>query len=326
MTKIVAFGEVMLRLMPEGHKELTQTHHLNSMFTGTGVNILSGLYQLGYKTSLLTCLPDNRVGYAAASNLRALGIDDEHIFFDGNHMGSYFLEMGFGARSSKVTYMNRTHSSFALANYTNVDYDAILATTDAVHICGIAFINDTTFDAALNLALEARRRNLEVIFDCNFRPSLWDDRKLADSQAMYDAMLAQATIVFAGIQDATKLTSVKEIKSNAEALSHFRKHYGIRTLFGTNRSENRLQGFMINDSGYTESTWYTLDVLDRIGAGDGFATGAIYTQFENYADADAVEFACAAGVLAHTIHGDSFILGKQDIENVINNTIPDVIR
>ncbi|QIK69889.1 sugar kinase [Erysipelothrix sp. HDW6C] len=326
MTKIVAFGEVMLRLMPEGHKELTQTHHLNAMYTGTGVNILAGLYQLGYQAALLTCLPDNRVGFAAASSLRALGIHDDLVFYEGNHLGAYFLEMGFGSRSSKVTYMNRTHSSFALADYSNLDYDSILNGIDALHVCGIAFINDTTFDAALNLALEARRRSIEVIFDCNFRPSLWDDRKLADSQAMYDAMLAQATIVFAGIQDATKLTSIKEIKSNAEALSHFRNHYGIKTLFGTNRSDNRLQGFMINDNGYTESKWYTLDVLDRIGAGDGFATGAIYTQFETYSDKDAVEFACAAGVLAHTIHGDSFILSKSDIENVVNNTIPDVIR
>ena len=171
--KILAFGEVMMRMMPSDYKTLTQVNELEFLFTGTGVNILSGLYQMGEDVSLLTRLPDNAVGKAASANIRKLGINDHYIVYGDNHIGIYFLEKGIGNRASQVTYLNRKDSSFGHSQLS--DYDlSCLDGQDALHICGISLaMNNNVREVAFKLAKEAKRRGIKVIFDCNFRPSLW---------------------------------------------------------------------------------------------------------------------------------------------------------
>lgn len=88
--KILAFGEVMMRLTPPQYKLIQQTDNVDLSFTGTGVNILSSLAHFGYDTSMLTILPDNQVGRAAAGAIRSLGIKDEFVRYQGDHMGLYF--------------------------------------------------------------------------------------------------------------------------------------------------------------------------------------------------------------------------------------------
>ena len=89
MKNILAFGEVMLRLCPQHYKMLDQTDTLDMIYSGTGLNILSGLARNGVQTSLLTVLPENPVGHAAAASIRKLGVQDNHLIFKGSHIGTY---------------------------------------------------------------------------------------------------------------------------------------------------------------------------------------------------------------------------------------------
>lgn len=335
--KILAFGEVMMRLMPPDYKLLTQTNNLEYLFTGTGVNVLAGLYRLGNEVYFSTVLPKNSVGYAASDHLRKLGINDKLISFKGDHMGMYFLEVGVGRRPSKVTYMNRRESSFGKSDINDYDINKLLEDKNAVHICGISLaLNSNTRSCAKMIAKEAKKRGIKVIFDCNFRPSLWSESERALAKDEYVEMLNLADVVFAGEKDAELLleiecpSNLKEKEKLEYLIGKMRDIFSIDLILGTIRKgqgeEQQLQGYLLNENGLILSNLYDLIIYDRVGGGDGFAVGAIHALLNDYDDEDIVEFATCSGVLAHTTYGDSPIVSIEDIERLKNGIYMDLIR
>lgn len=330
--KILAFGEVMMRMMPSDYKTLTQVNELEFLFTGTGVNILSGLYQMGEQVSLVTRLPDNAVGKAASAHIRKLGIHDEHIVYGGNHIGIYFLEKGIGNRASQVTYLNRKASSFGESQLSDYDFSC-LDEQDALHICGISLaMNENVREAAFAFVNAAKQRGIKVIFDCNFRPSLWNEDERKYVKDIYEQMLEKADIVFAGYKDATLLLGMSvdqnlPFEKQLEVLlKQMCQQYHIKTIFGTIRHEDTLSGYMMNQNQLTISPQYTLTVYDRVGGGDGFTAGAIYGYLHHMESQQLVTYATVSGVLAHTTYGDSPIVTKEQILDYIENGKEDIKR
>src|SRR5262245_58239449 len=135
--KIAAFGEVMMRLQVPGYDLLSQSSTLHYSFSGTGVNFVSALARFGHTGYLVTTLPAKPLGDAAAAQLRRLDVSTTFVRRSGTYLGLYFLENGFGARPSRVTYTNRLESSFNTAPEGAYDWDAIAAEVDVVHFCGI---------------------------------------------------------------------------------------------------------------------------------------------------------------------------------------------
>ena len=138
--KIGAFGEVMLRLTPPEYLLLEQSNQLRMEFTGTGVNLLSNLSHFGHETALLTMVPDNRLGEAALANLRRLGIATDFIGQAGDHLGSFFAEIGYGTRPTQVTYQNRRNSAFSLADTKDYLLADFVAQMDLIHITFVGFL------------------------------------------------------------------------------------------------------------------------------------------------------------------------------------------
>lgn len=334
--KILAFGEVMMRMMPPNYKTLTQTDTLEFLFTGTGMNILSGLYQMGDQGYLATRLPDNSVGKAASAHMRKLGIHDDYVNYGDNHIGIYFLEQGIGNRASQVTYLNRKDSSFGLSQVSDYDFDC-LNDMDALHICGISLaLNDRLRDIAFSFAKEAKKRNVKVIFDCNFRPSLWIHSNNDQIKRIYEEMFYLADMVFAGIKDAKLLLqkTVDESLPFDQQLSYIFqsicREYHIEAIFGTIRnmksSQQYLSGYMVQKDSFIKSQEYELTVYDRVGGGDGFAAGAIHGYFHHMEQQELIEYATCSGVLAHTTYGDSPILHKDNIIDFIKHGKIDIKR
>ncbi|MGL6187327.1 MAG: sugar kinase [Clostridium chrysemydis] len=335
--KILAFGEIMMRLMPPDYKLLTQVDNLDFVFTGTGANILSGLYQMGHEVYMATTLPDNNVGRAASAQLRRLGINDQNIKYKGNHIGMYFLEVGIGKRATEVTYMNRNESSFGKSTTKDYNIDELLKGKEYIHICGISLaLNKGTRECAYELAKESKKRGIKVIFDCNFRPSLWnkDDRHRA--KGVYEKILSIADIVFAGEKDAELLLEIKfpkelqDIEKTEYLLGEMKRKFNIDIIIGSIRKENKqeklLQGYLFYNDKFILSREYKLTVYDRVGTGDGFASGAIHGIIEKYEWKDIIEFATCSGVLAHTTYGDSPILGVRHIKRLMDDEYIDLIR
>lgn len=330
--KFAAFGEVMLRLSPPEYLLLDQTNELRMDYTGTGVNIMANLAQFGYDSSLVTVLPENRLGQVAKSALAKYGIKTELLSFAHHHIGSYFAENGYGQRPTHVTYQNRHHSSFGVSDHTAYNFEKVVAENDLIHICGISLsLTDATRDAAHTLAQEAAKAGKKVCFDFNFRPSLnTEPNKLAFMKEQYEKILPYCAIVFGSTRDLLDLLQVPKTGSEDEMIWQFMEKYAIDWFAGTRRttadSRKQMQGFLYNHKERAVSAVRDLVALDRIGAGDAYAAGILTGYAENWSLVETVEFATMNAVLAHTIHGDVPLTTKEQVFTVLKNPEIDLIR
>ncbi|ADU31939.1 sugar kinase [Evansella cellulosilytica] len=326
MGKIIAFGEVMMRLEVERYKKLEQVNTLEYSFSGTGVNVLASLEKFGCDTLLLTKLPSNRLGDAAVAYINRLGINTSAIARGGEYIGMYFLEHGFHPRPSTVCYSNREESSFCTSSIE--DYE-VFQDASHIHFCGISLaISPKIREITITLAEKAKKEGLTASFDCNFRPKLWKEEKDVIKRA-YEQMLEISDICFMTEKDAIHTLGLEtEEKKKKKQIEHLlrivARKYDIPIIAGTVRqhvasNEQTLQGFIVKEDNVVYSRNYPLTVYDRIGGGDGFASGILYGYFHRFDLKKMVEFATAAGVLAHTIAGDSPLSTAKDVWRLVND-------
>lgn len=330
--RFAAFGEVMLRLSPPEYLLLDQTNELRMDYTGTGVNIMANLAQFGYETSLVTVLPENRLGQVAKSAIAKYGIKTDLLTFAHHHIGSYFAENGYGTRPTQVTYQNRHHSSFGVSNQTTYDFEKVIASADLIQICGISLsLTDNTRDAAHALARKAVASGKKVCFDFNFRPSLnTEPNKLAFMKEQYEAILPYCDIVFGSVRDLTDLLQLEQTDTEDELILQFMETYQIDWFAGTKRysekTQKQQQGFLYSREEHVVSRKHELTILDRIGAGDAYAAGVLTGYAESWPLRETVEFAVMNAVLAHTIHGDVPLTTKEQVLTILENPGIDLIR
>lgn len=335
--KIAAFGEVMMRLEVPGYALLSQASALHYSFSGTGVNLASALTRFGHTGYVVTTLPDNPIGDAARSYLQKLGIDLSFSSLGGRYVGSYFLENGFGARASRVTYTNRMESSFNTAETSTYNFEAIAKAVDAVSFCGITLaMNDTVREQMKRLAATVKKHGGLVVFDCNYRPSLWGEGGYAAAYPHYVDMLRLADIVMMNEKDALFVLGMSSAKTERkeqllDLIPQVAKTYPISVIAGTQRSihpdnTHSLLGYMYKAQTFSFSEVCKFAVYDRIGAGDAFTSGIVHGELEQWEAPDTVAFAAAAGMLAHTIAGDTPMSTVRDIQQAMAQSVNDVER
>jgi 2-dehydro-3-deoxygluconokinase len=334
--KIVAFGEVMMRLQVQGYELLTQANTLQYSFSGTGVNVASAMTKLGHDGYLVTKLPDNPLGDAAISFLQRLGIGRNFISRGGKYIGMYFLENGFGQRASRVTYTNRLESSFNTASLSDYDLDSIAENADVIHFCGITLaMTDQVRESMKILAEKVKEKGGLVCFDCNYRPSLWDGG-YTEAKHHYEEMLALADIVMMNEKDAIYILGMETEKTTKEEqlkdlIPKVAEKFGIQTVAGTHRAINSdnthsLRGYMYKDGTFIFSENISFSVYDRIGAGDAYTSGILHGELAGFPNEKTVRFAAAAGMLACTIVGDTPMSTETEILSAMAGTIEDIKR
>ncbi|WP_046233361.1 sugar kinase [Paenibacillus algorifonticola] len=337
MNKIAAFGEVMMRLETPGYSTLAQENQLKYSFSGSGVNVLSALSRFGHEAYLISALPDNALGEAAVANLRKLGLSTRHIMRSGQYVGMYFLEKGFGARASKVTYTDRLGSSFNTASFGDEQLAAAVAEVDVLHFCGITLaMNDQVRSHMLHLAREAKRQGRKIVFDCNYRPTLWGKDGYERAKSHYEQLLQLADVVMMNEKDAMLVlgmptAALEREQQLKELLPAVAKQYDIQTIAGTHRRINgdnthSLKGYIFSKERLIMGREHSFSVHDRVGAGDAYASGIIDGLLRGLPLEQVVEFAAAAARLAHTIQGDTPLSTREDIEKAVHNETGDVER
>lgn len=326
-----------MRLQVPGYELLSQAGSLNFSFSGTGVNVASALTRFGHTGNLISTLPINAVGDAAVTYLRKLGLSDTFIMRNGNYIGMYFLENGFGARPSRVTYSNRLESSFNTAHEGQYDYDAIAKQVDMVHFCGITLaMNDSVRQHMKALAQAVKANGGIVVFDCNYRPSLWGQDGYEKAKPHYEEMLHLADIVMMNEKDAMFVLGMNtdhesRIEQLTELMPVVASQYAIKVITGTHRTINgdnthSLLGFMYKEQAFTFSNRLTFSVYDRIGAGDAYTSGILHGEASGFSSEKTVAFAAAAAMLAHTIVGDTPMSSENDILRAMTEIVGDVER
>ncbi|GGE26945.1 2-dehydro-3-deoxygluconokinase [Pullulanibacillus camelliae] len=337
MAKIAAFGEVMMRLQVPGYDLLSQSNTLHYTFSGTGVNVASALTRLGHDGCLVTTLPENPIGDAAMSFIQKLGIDLSFTVREGNALGMYFLENGFGPRPSRVTYSNRLESSFNTASPGIYDVEALASTIDAIHFCGIALaMNDTVRQHITSLVEAVKAKGGRIIFDCNYRPSLWGENGYKKARPYYEHMLTHADIVMMNEKDAMLILGMQTDETQPheqlqELIPRVAHHYNISLIAGTHRSihtnnTHTLQGYLFKEQSFAFSQPLTFSVYDRIGAGDAFVSGIVHGEYQGFSPEKTIMFATAAAMLAHTVTGDTPMSSEHDIFQAMTASLNDVER
>src|ERR1700761_7761131 len=171
---IACFGEILLRLCAPQSELLLQSRGFAADVGGAEANVAVALARWGHAASVVSVLPDNALGRAAAGELRRHGVTTDALQFRPGRMGLYFLAVGAGHRPSEVLY-DRENSAFALAPPELIDWGAVLTGMSWLHLSGITpAVGSQAAEAALRAVAAARSQGVAISFDCNYRSKLWE--------------------------------------------------------------------------------------------------------------------------------------------------------
>lgn len=315
--RVVTFGEIMLRLAPEGYLRFIQADKYGATYGGGEANVAVSLANFGVDAAFVTKLPENDIAEGAVRALRAAGVDTSFITRGGDRIGIYFLEKGASQRASKVIY-DRAHSAIAEAVPADFDWDKIFSGADWFHFTGITpALSDNAAEITLLAVKAAKKAGVKVSCDLNYRKKLWSREK---ARRVMTELMKYVDIVIANEEDASDVFGITapgdvtkgEVSGKGyvavakELISRFGLEYAAITLRGSiSASDNRWSAVLVSkDSEVYAAKEYVVHIVDRVGGGDSFGAGLIYG-LNNFDDPQqAVEFATAASCLKQTIEGD----------------------
>ncbi len=331
MSRIVTFGELMLRLSPENGTRLFQNDRLTATFGGAEANVAVCLANFGEEVAFVTKLPDNPIGNAALSAVRAFGVNTAFIARGGERLGVYFMEKGASRRPSVCVY-DRAGSAIAEATAADFDWDTIFDGADWFHFTGItAALSDTTAALCKAACKAAKERGLTVSCDLNYRKKLWSKEKaravMTDLCAYVDVCVANeedASDVFGITAAASTIEDGKLSKEGYRAVAkELRDRFGFSKVAITLRSsfsadDNDWAALLYDGENFCFSKTYSLHIVDRVGGGDSFGAGLIFALRRGDDTQNAVEFAVAASALKHSIEGDFNRVSVREVEALQN--------
>lgn len=333
-TKIVTFGEIMLRLSPPGYQRFGQARSFDVVYGGGEANVAVSLANYGLPVDFVTRLPANDIGDACVQFLRQYGVGVEKIVRGGERMGIYFLEMGAMQRGSKVVY-DRAHSSIATIASGMVDWPAVFSGADWFHWTGITpAISAGTAEVCLEAVRTAAEMGLTVSCDLNYRKNLWKWGRKA-SEVMPE-LVQYCQVAIGNEEDAEKVfgihapdTDVTAGKVQADKYQYVCAELAQRfpnlktiaiTLRGSVSASHNSWSGVLWDCGafYTGNQYDLTHIVDRVGGGDAFSGGLIYGLRTYGADRQkALDYAIAASGLKHSIFGDFNLASVAEVESLM---------
>ena len=330
--KVLTFGEIMLRLKAPGHERFFQSPMLEATFGGGEANVAVSLANYGMDAEFLTVLPQNDIANACIRKLRYFGVDTKKIVRGDGRMGIYYLEAGANQLPSKVVY-DRAYSSIALAKPGDIDWNRAFDGVGWFHITGITpAISESAMELSLESVKEAKKRNITVSCDLNYRKNLWKYGKKA-SEVMRE-LAKYVDVAIANEEDVQKSLEIT-VDVNVESGELDREKYRALgdkvleaypnmqciaiTLRESHSADWNGWAACLNDGKdfYVSKRYEIRDIIDRVGGGDSFAGGLIYG-LNHYEDKQyALEFAVAASCLKHSVIGDFNRVGVSDVTKLM---------
>lgn len=315
--RVITFGEIMLRLAPKGYYRFVQAENYGATYGGGEANVAVSLANYGLDAAFVTKLPSHEIGQAGVNALRRYGVDTSHIVRGGDRVGIYFLEKGASQRPSKVIY-DRAGSSIATASPSDFDWDQIFEGADWFHFTGITpALGDNVTEICLEACKAAKKRNITVSCDLNYRNKLWSKEKAG--QVMGE-LCSYVDVCIANEEDASDVFGIKAAdtdvttgKVNHEGYKDVAKQlterFGFQKVAITLReslsaNDNQWAAMLYDGNDFYFSKKYLMHIVDRVGGGDSFGGGLIYACLQDFAPQDTIEFAVAASCLKHSIEGD----------------------
>ena len=340
---VVTFGEIMLRLNPPGYQRFKQAQQFEAHFGGGEANVAASLAQFGIPVKYVTRLPKNDLGEVCGSNLTGLGIDIQHIVWGGDRIGIYFLENGVAQRPSKVIY-DRAGSSFSTIQPGQVNWQDVFDGASWFHWTGITpAVSQSAAETCQEAVEAAKKCGITVSCDLNYRAKLWKWTQ-SPGDVMYN-LVKNCDLVIGNEEDTEKVFGIKAPETNISLGNVDAEKYKFVCLALKEKFPN-LNGIAITLRGSisaSNNTWSAVlwqaenfyigpvyqitPIVDRVGGGDSFAAGLIYSLMKDKQDPQkALNFAVAASCLKHSIPGDINLVSIHEVEQLANGDTSGRIR
>ncbi len=324
--KVVTFGEIMLRLAPEGYYRFVQADTFGATYGGGEANVAVSLANYGLDAKFVTKLPSHEIGQAAVNALRRYGVDTSFIARGGSRVGIYFLEKGASQRPSKVIY-DRAGSSIATASPEDFDWKAIFEGADWFHFTGITpALNDQVAAICLEACKAAKEAGVTISCDLNYRNKLWSKAKAGEVMGQ---LCQYVDVCIANEEDAADVFGIKAADTDVTAgevnqegykdvARQLAERFGFTKVAITLReslsaNDNNWSAMLYDGSQYYFSKKYKMHIVDRVGGGDSFGGGLICAILNDYQPQATIEFAVAASCLKHSIEGDMNMVSMDEV-------------
>lgn len=332
MNKVVTFGEVMMKLSPDGYGRFLQSRQFNVEYSGAEANVAVSLSNFGISTGFVSAVPDNELGNAAVNALRQFGVDTSFVIRRGERLGLYFAEKGASQRPSKVIY-DRGYSAISCAQKNDFDWDAIFDGASWFHFTGITpALSESLAEICLEACKMAKSKGLIVSCDLNYRSKLWDQEKAREIMSLLcefvDVCIANEADAHDVFGISAKKTDVEKGLIDEVSYTEVARQLAERNNFQTvcitlresiSASDNNWSAILYEKGATCRSKKYAIHIVDRIGGGDSFAAGLIYARLNHFDSQHTLDFAVAASCLKHTIEGDFNLVSVEEVENLVNS-------
>jgi len=350
----VALGEVMLRLDP-GPARIRTAREFKVWEGGGEYNVVRGLRKcFGLRTAAVTAIVDNEVGRLLEDLMMQGGVDLSHVKwvpFDGigraARIGLNFTERGYGIRPA-VGCSDRAYSAASQMKPGDVDWNRIFREEGArwFHCGGIfAALSPTTAELAIEAMQSAKQAGTIVSFDLNFRASLWKSQGGPAKAVEVNRRIAPLVDVMIGNEEdftaalgfqvpgldehISQLDPANFKKMIAEATRMFPNFQVVATTLrkATTATLNDWGAIVYADGSFHEAPLReNLEIFDRVGGGDSFASGLVYAFLAGKSPQEAVCYGAAHGALAMTTPGDTSMVTLKEVEAVMKAKGARVIR
>ncbi len=327
MKKIVTFGEIMMRLNPQGYLRFTQAESFEATYAGGEANVAVSLANYGMNASFVSKVPDNDIGQCAINALRKYGVDTTKVVKGGKRLGIYFVEKGASQRASKVIY-DRAYSSISEADLNDFNWEEIFYGVDWFHWTGITpALGGNLPEICLAACKAAKAMGVKISCDLNYRKKLWSREQ---AKEVMSKLMPYVDVCIANEEDAKDVFGIEAENTDINSGKIDQQGYisvakQISEKFGCEKvaitlrgsisaTDNNWAGMLYANGEAYFSPTYTVHIVDRVGGGDSFGGGLIYALLSEKASQDAINFAVAASCLKHSIEHDFNMVSVAEVE------------
>ncbi len=331
MSKVVTFGEIMLRLSTERHLRFSQAKKFAATYGGGEFNVAVSLANYGVPVEFVTRLPENEIGACALKEMRKFNVVSKNVVYGGDRLGLYYLETGAGTRGSNVVY-DRANSSMATIKKGTIDWESVLKDVTWFHWSGITpAISQSAAEECLEALKVAHKLGVTISSDLNYRSKLWQYGK--EPCEVMPELLKYSNIVLGDIDTALFMLGKDKVNPNYQNETSLPVLYdqifdmcpNLHTVATTLRysvsaSHQRIGGILYDGkSVFNADIKEVTPVVDRVGSGDAFMGGLIYGLLnDSHNKQRALNIAVAACCLKHTISGDYNLITLDEIEKLLS--------
>ncbi|HUR10805.1 MAG TPA: sugar kinase [Flavitalea sp.] len=330
MKKVLCFGELLMRLSPQLQGEWIHQSSMPVYIGGAELNVAAALAKWNIPVRYCTAIPDHYLSREIIASLESRKIDTHTIRFSGKRIGLYWLPQGADLKNAGVLY-DRDHSSFSELNPGDINWDSVLEGIGWFHFSAITPALNQSVALVCEQALkEAVKRNIFISVDLNYRSKLWQYGKLPTD--IMPGLVQYCNCVMGNIWSAQEMLGIElpnPLQRSRSVMLHqaavtseaiIQKFPSCSQVANTFRfdEENaiRYYGALYNGNQLFASKEMTVEkIIDRVGTGDCFMAGLIYSMLHENTPQASVEFATAAACKKFLSKGDFTEATVEEIEN-----------